>query len=126
MTARYATVLNMDNTIPLSIHDRGRGRTLLLLHGGTGPKSVIPFADRLVETGGIRAIVPTHPGFSGTERPATLRTPADLADRYAALLRAYLNKGMTPICCQVIRVKRNFSSARWFSGFLDQRMSSAR
>jgi len=42
------------------------------------------------------------------------------------VVRAYLNKGMTPICCQVIRVKQNFSSARWFSGFLDQRMSSAR
>jgi pimeloyl-ACP methyl ester carboxylesterase len=73
-------------TTPLTTYDRGQGRTLLLLHGGAGPLSVIPFADRLVAAGGIRVVVPTHPGFQGSERPETLRTPADLAVRYLALL----------------------------------------
>jgi len=71
---------------PLTTYDRGQGRTLLLLHGGAGPLSVIPFADRLVETGGLRVVVPTHPGFQGTARPEAISTPADLAARYVALL----------------------------------------
>ena len=78
--------LTSPHPTPLSGYDRGTGRPLLLLHGGAGPRSVIPFADRLVEAGGTRVIVPTHPGFSGTERPATMQTPANLAERYLALL----------------------------------------
>lgn len=76
----------MSTESPLHIDDAGQGPAFLLLHGGAGPDSVRPFAARLAATGGARVIVPTHPGFSGTASQDDLRTPADLADRYAALL----------------------------------------
>lgn len=69
----------------VKIDDRGTGRPLLLLHGGAGPGSLLPFGARLAARG-VRAVTPTHPGFSGTPRPEQLRTPADLADLYVRLL----------------------------------------
>jgi len=41
-------------------------------------------------------------------------------------LSTYRNKGMTPICCQVIRANENCSRASWLADFLDQRISRAR
>jgi len=76
----------MNTSLPLTIHDTGHGRTFLLLHGGAGPMSVIPFAERLSAAGDVRVVVPTHPGFSGTDRPDFMRTPSDLAARYLLLL----------------------------------------
>jgi pimeloyl-ACP methyl ester carboxylesterase len=63
--------------------DNGTGRTFLLLHGGAGPFSVAGFGALLAPD---RVIVPTHPGFNGTERPAGLTTVRELAARYVALL----------------------------------------
>ena len=50
---------------------------------------------------------------------------AYLADALARL-STYRNKGMTPICCQVIRANENCSRASWLADFLDQRISRAR
>ena len=72
--------------VPVSYTDSGTGQPVLLLHGGAGPFSVAGFAATL-SAAGYRVIVPVHPGFDGTPRPAGLSTMAGLAAVYAALLR---------------------------------------
>lgn len=59
-------------------------RHALLLHGGAGPASVAPLADRLAAT--YRVLAPTHPGWDGTPRPAALSSVDALAVSYLALL----------------------------------------
>ena len=68
------------------VQEFDRVQPYLLLHGGAGPASVTGFGERLAARGHTRAIVPTHPGFDGTARPAALRTVRDLAGCYATLL----------------------------------------
>ena len=65
--------------------DQGVGRAVLLLHGGGGPQTVIPFAERLAAVRPARVITPTHPGFAGTPRPDSLTTVRGLAELYARL-----------------------------------------
>lgn len=96
-TRRRRTRENPAIDADVTIDNRGEGRALLLLHGGVGPWSVIPFAERLAAAGGIRTITPTHPGFSGTARPERLRTPADLADHYLTLLAELDMSGVTVV-----------------------------
>ena len=72
--------------VPVSYTDSGTGQPVLLLHGGAGPFSVAGFASTL-SAAGYRVIVPVHPGFDGTPRPAGLTTMAGLAAVYASLLR---------------------------------------
>ena len=72
--------------IELTVDDSGTGRPVLLLHGGAGPASVAGFSDLLAARLGVRVLVPTHPGFAGTPRPAALTTIGQLAGVYAALL----------------------------------------
>lgn len=71
---------------PVSYTDHGAGRTFLLLHGGAGPQSVSGFADTLAAAAPGRVIVPVHPGFDGTPRPAGLATVPGLAALYTGLL----------------------------------------
>lgn len=59
---------------------------ILLLHGGAGPRSVAGFAAALSRYSAV--IVPTHPGFDGTPRPAWADSVADLASGYLDLLDA--------------------------------------
>jgi pimeloyl-ACP methyl ester carboxylesterase len=66
--------------------DSGHGRPYLLLHGGAGPASFAAFGARLASDG--RVLVPTHPGFDGTERPTHIDSVSALAGRYAELLDA--------------------------------------
>lgn len=66
--------------------DEGTGRALLLLHGGGGPQTVTPFAERLASVRPARVITPTHPGFAGTPRPSWLTTMRQLAELYTRLL----------------------------------------
>jgi pimeloyl-ACP methyl ester carboxylesterase len=66
--------------------ERGEGRPVLLLHGGGGPGTVEPWADRLAATRHARVITPHHPGFAGTPRPDGLTTVGGLADAYVRLL----------------------------------------
>ncbi|MFG2679706.1 alpha/beta fold hydrolase [Streptomyces sp. NPDC048392] len=72
--------------IPVAFTDRGTGHAVLLLHGGGGPGTVEPWADRLAASREARVITPTHPGFNGTVRPAPLTTVAGLAALYTDLL----------------------------------------
>ncbi|HEY8815905.1 MAG TPA: alpha/beta hydrolase, partial [Candidatus Dormibacteraeota bacterium] len=59
---------------------------MLLLHGGGGPQTVLPFAERLASVRPARVITPTHPGFAGTPRPDSLTTVRGLAELYTRLL----------------------------------------
>src|SRR4051812_7989120 len=72
--------------VDIRVSDRGSGPAVLLLHGGAGTASVIEYADRLAAGHGVRVLVPTHPGFDGTARPARLTTIGGLAELYVALL----------------------------------------
>ncbi|HXW88317.1 MAG TPA: alpha/beta hydrolase, partial [Streptosporangiaceae bacterium] len=72
--------------VPVSYTDRGAGHAFLLLHGGAGPQSVIGFADLLAAAAPGRVVVPVHPGFDGTARPAGLSDVAALAALYVRLI----------------------------------------
>jgi pimeloyl-ACP methyl ester carboxylesterase len=83
--------------VELTVDDTGTGRPFLLLHGGAGPMSFLPFAAYLAEQRPARAIVPTHPGFNGTARPADLTDAPGLADLYVALLDQLDLSGVTVV-----------------------------
>jgi pimeloyl-ACP methyl ester carboxylesterase len=72
--------------IPLRLGGSDGTRTYLLLHGGAGPASVATFGELLATREHARVLVPTHPGFDGTPRPATVASAADLARLYVGLL----------------------------------------
>jgi pimeloyl-ACP methyl ester carboxylesterase len=72
--------------VPVSLTEHGSGRPFLLLHGGAGPQSVDGFADLLAAEEPARVLVPTHPGFGGTPRPAGLGSIASLARLYARMI----------------------------------------
>lgn len=82
--ARSST-LSIDG-IDITLDDRDRTRPFLLLHGGGGVATMAGFADLLAERTHSRVLLPTHPGFGGTTRPASLATTRDLAAAYVALL----------------------------------------
>ena len=79
----------------LTIDEVGTGRPVLLLHGGAGQASVLPFASHLAAQRSARVLLPTHPGFNGTpldqaghlpqiEAPdATLAAIWDFADQHS-------------------------------------------
>lgn len=73
----------------LTLDDRGSGRPFLLLHGGAGPQSMLPFAELLVSTRPARVLTPTAPGFDGTPPLAQVRDVADLARTWLDLLDAH-------------------------------------
>jgi pimeloyl-ACP methyl ester carboxylesterase len=62
------------------------GDAFLLLHGGAGPASMTEFASLLSGEPNARVLIPTHPGFAGTNRPDALRTVKGLARLYAAFV----------------------------------------
>lgn len=72
--------------VEITVDDRDRTRTYLLLHGGGGVRTMAGFADLLAERTRSRVLLPTHPGFGGTTRPESLRSVRDLAGLYAGLL----------------------------------------
>ncbi|MEY9852293.1 pimeloyl-ACP methyl ester carboxylesterase [Leifsonia sp. EB41] len=72
--------------IELTVEDLGVGQPFLLLHGGAGPQSVLPFAERFATVKGVRVLVPVHPGFGGTARPDGLRRVDQLAEVYTVLV----------------------------------------
>jgi pimeloyl-ACP methyl ester carboxylesterase len=72
--------------IQVTLNQRGEGRPVLLLHGGGGPLTVNGFADLLAAERPARVIMPTHPGFAETPRPASLTSVSGLASLYTALL----------------------------------------
>jgi pimeloyl-ACP methyl ester carboxylesterase len=70
-------------TVSLDQRD-GTGRTVLVLHGGAGPRSVAGLAGVL--PGDPYVLTPTHPGFDGQPRPAWFDSVSDLAVAYLDLL----------------------------------------
>jgi pimeloyl-ACP methyl ester carboxylesterase len=74
------------NPVQVTVSERGQGHPVLLLHGGGGPLTVNPWADRFAAAKPARVLTPVHPGFCGTPRPATLGSVRDLAATYVALL----------------------------------------
>jgi len=72
--------------VSVTVSERGDGHPVLLLHGGGGPMTVNPWADRLAAAKHARVLTPVHPGFGGTPRPASLASVRDLAATYVALL----------------------------------------
>jgi len=83
--------------VPVTVDERGAGRPVLLLHGGAGPQSMTGFAKLLAARGGLRVLVPTHPGFAGTERPAGLADLRALAATYAVLVEELDLDGMSVV-----------------------------
>jgi len=71
--------------LPVTFSERGRGRPLLLLHGGGGPQAVAGLAELVAHALEVRVITPTHPGFAGTPRPEVIGTVRDVAALYAGL-----------------------------------------
>lgn len=85
-TTLYTVPLAGTGPVEVSVADFGSGQPFLLLHGGAGPQSVTGFAEKFAAAHGVRVLVPTHPGFGGTERPEALDSVAGLAALYGALL----------------------------------------
>jgi pimeloyl-ACP methyl ester carboxylesterase len=68
----------------LNIECFGIGQPLLILHGGGGKATVAAFAQSLANS--FSVILPSHPGFDGTERPVHISSIKELATSYVALL----------------------------------------
>ncbi|MEV4351046.1 alpha/beta fold hydrolase [Actinoplanes sp. NPDC049596] len=87
MTA-HAFPVDALGRVEITVTERGQGHPVLLLHGGGGPLTVNPWADRLAQAEPARVLTPVHPGFNGTPRPAALDSIGALAKAYVALLEA--------------------------------------
>ena len=72
----------------------GKGRAVLLLHGGAGPATMRQLLSLLDDH---HVVLPTHPGFDGTERPVWLASISDLALCYLALLDTLELGGVTVV-----------------------------
>ncbi|MET9312014.1 alpha/beta hydrolase [Kribbella sp. NPDC003505] len=70
----------------ITVQDRDRARSFLLLHGGGGVRTMDGFAEQLAEHTRSRVLLPTHPGFGGTLKSAGLTTVEALAAAYVELL----------------------------------------
>jgi pimeloyl-ACP methyl ester carboxylesterase len=68
----------------IKLHRAGSGPTVLFLHGAGGVPQWLPFFDMLAERHEI--LVPEHPGFGGSDDPASIRSIADLALFYLDLV----------------------------------------
>ncbi len=63
---------------------KGSGPKLFMLHGGDGPVSGMPFADKLAES--FEIIAPVHPGFEGSPIPDHFDDLQDLVYLYRDLM----------------------------------------
>src|SRR5579862_820071 len=84
MTEPLTRTIHWRSDLAITITESGSGRIVLLLHGGGGPFTVQSIATHLSET--THVLLPTHPGWNGTERPAWLTTIPELARIYLQLL----------------------------------------
>ena len=64
----------------------GAGPKLFMLHGGDGPATAMPFADKLAEF--FEIIAPIHPGFAGSAIPDHFDDMQDLVFLYLDLIDA--------------------------------------
>ena len=72
------------NGIRIEMMERGQGRPLLFLHPEIGIEASDPVLELLAAR--ARLIVPTHPGFGGSEVPKSFDTVDDLAYFYLDLM----------------------------------------
>ncbi|MEU4876044.1 alpha/beta fold hydrolase [Streptomyces sp. NPDC021608] len=75
----------MTSELTLTVSGPATGRPVLVLHGGGGPLTVAPLAEHFA--GAAQTLLPTHPGWNGTARPAGLATVGGLAAAYLGMLR---------------------------------------
>ncbi len=86
MLAPLTRTIHWRPDLPMTFTESGSGRIVLLLHGGGGPFTVQGIATHLSET--THVIMPTIPGWNGTDRPAWLSTIPDLARAYIQMLKS--------------------------------------
>ncbi|OLZ74748.1 alpha/beta hydrolase [Streptomyces sp. IMTB 2501] len=86
MTNTVHTLALGSGHLDVTVEDQGHGRPFLLLHGGGGPQTVVPFAGLLADERPARVVTPVHPGFNGTARPDWLIDVPTLARAYGHLL----------------------------------------
>ena len=84
--ANLATTSHSLQGVDLTVSRKGRGPSILVLHGGGGPTLGFPFADRLAEH--FELIEPVHPGFAGTPIPDHFDGLEDLVYLYLDLMDA--------------------------------------
>jgi pimeloyl-ACP methyl ester carboxylesterase len=84
MTTPSDQTVTLESNLRVRLKKAGAGRPALILHGGAGPASVETLAAHLSKT--MQTIVPTHPGWDGTTRPASLSTIGELAQAYLRYL----------------------------------------
>ncbi|HVZ09216.1 alpha/beta fold hydrolase [Rhodopila sp.] len=68
----------------LHLSRAGSGPTVLVLHHDIGSPDRLPFYDALAQKHDV--VIPHHPGWGKSERPAWLRHPRDIAAMYSWLL----------------------------------------
>ncbi|UWE10492.1 alpha/beta fold hydrolase [Actinacidiphila bryophytorum] len=83
--------------VDITVQDHGGDRPFLLLHGGGGTPTMAGFAALLAGRTGSRVLLPTHPGFAGTPKPAGLTGVTALARAYAAMLEQLGLTGVTVV-----------------------------
>ena len=80
MSPAMTRTVTLRPDLDLTLTEAGTGRPVLILHGGGGPFTVASIADHLADR--THTIVPTHPGWNGTARPAWLSSIGELAQAY--------------------------------------------
>jgi pimeloyl-ACP methyl ester carboxylesterase len=85
-TTTHALQVDSVDAVKVTVQDRDRTRPFLLLHGGGGMMTMAGFADLLAERTQSRVLLPTHPGFSGTQKAKGLTGVTALARAYVVLL----------------------------------------
>jgi pimeloyl-ACP methyl ester carboxylesterase len=68
------------------LRSAGRGTPLLVLHHDIGTPEQLPLYEALARR--FTVLLPSHPGYDGSERPAWMRGVRDVAVTYQALLAA--------------------------------------
>ena len=83
----------------LEVVERGRGRTILWLHGEEGPHPGAPVLDLLAAHGHVLA--PSHPGFGHSPDAPAIDTVDDLAYLYLDLLADQGRRDVVVIGCSL-------------------------
>ncbi|WP_425147866.1 alpha/beta fold hydrolase [Deinococcus sp.] len=80
MTTASTRTVSLRPDLQLALSEAGSGRPIMILHGGGGPFTVAGLTAQLAVA--AHTIVPTHPGWNGTERSEWFSGIDDLALAY--------------------------------------------